>query len=91
MASLDTWTMPEEGLQAPSISRSNEFFLKQNIEFVWGIEGIDLAELNNIFTLVLLLYTPPPNRHLYTHKSFATTLTDCARYHMYVKRCWGSW
>lgn len=52
MASLDTWTMPEEGLQAPSISRSNEFFLKQNIEFVWGIEGIDLAELNNIFTLV---------------------------------------
>lgn len=49
---MDSWSVPEERLQAPSISRSDEYFLKQNLEFVWGDEGLDLAELNNIFTMV---------------------------------------
>ena len=53
MASLDSWSMPRERLQAPSISKNDEFFTKQNIEFVWGTQGLDVAELNNIFTLVI--------------------------------------
>jgi len=53
MVPLDTWSMPEERLQAPSISRSDEFFLKQNLEFVWGAQDIDLTELNDLFIKVI--------------------------------------
>lgn len=52
MVPLDTWSVPEERLQAPSISKSDTFFLKQNLEFVWGAQDIDLTELNDLFTKV---------------------------------------
>jgi hypothetical protein len=53
MVPLDTWSVPEERLQAPSISKSDTFFLKQNLEFVWGAQDIDLTELNDLFTKVI--------------------------------------
>ena len=38
--------------QPPPISRSDAQFLEEGMEFVWGSEGIRLAELNDLFQRV---------------------------------------
>lgn len=38
--------------QVPTISKSDEEFREEKIEFVFGAEGIDLAELNDLFERV---------------------------------------
>lgn len=46
------WSVYEDKLQAPLITRSDEQFLTQNLEFVWGVDGLDLIELNDLFEKV---------------------------------------
>lgn len=38
--------------EIPTISKSDEEFREEKIEFVFGREGIDLAELNDLFERV---------------------------------------
>ena len=43
----------ERGLQQrPVISKTDEAFAADGVEFVYGAEGIDLAELNDLFKKV---------------------------------------
>lgn len=39
-------------LPPPSVSKTDEEFLRDGIEFVWGIDGIDVEELNILFSKV---------------------------------------
>lgn len=46
-------------LAPPPITKSDERFLEDGMEFVWGAEGVNLAELNDLFqrvSTVLLLW-----------------------------------
>lgn len=36
----------------PSISRSDDYFLGDGVEFMWGDHSIDIAELNDLFDKV---------------------------------------
>ena len=48
------WAVLQEGrLAVPTISKSDEAFAEQGVEFVRGHEGIDLSELNGLFVKVL--------------------------------------
>lgn len=56
-SSVGSWAgVQEEPVRAPQITKPDSQFLKDHLEFVWGAEGIDLAELNNLFELVSLLF-----------------------------------
>lgn len=46
------WAGSEEKLKAPQITRSDQQFLDQNLEFVWGCQGLNLTELNDLFEKV---------------------------------------
>lgn len=52
MTSQVDWSLYEDKLKTPQISCSDQQFLKKNLEFVWGAEGIDLMELNDLFEKV---------------------------------------
>ena len=39
-------------LPPPQVSKSDDDFLRDGIEFVWGIDGIDVEELNTLFSKV---------------------------------------
>lgn len=41
-------------LPPPTVSKADEDFLRDGIEFVWGIDGIDIEELNTLFSKVAL-------------------------------------
>lgn len=41
-------------LPPPNVSKADEDFLRDGIEFVWGIDGIDIEELNTLFSKVHL-------------------------------------
>lgn len=49
------WSVCEEKLRAPLITRTDEQFLAKNLEFVWGLDGLDLIELNDLFEKVMRL------------------------------------
>lgn len=49
MAQQMDWSVYEEKLRAPLITRTDEQFLAKNLEFVWGVDGLDLMELNDLF------------------------------------------
>jgi uncharacterized protein YaaQ len=37
---------------APAITKSDEAFLKDGVEFMWGIKDLDVDELNDLFEKV---------------------------------------
>ena len=50
---LGLWAaLQEDHLRAPPIKKSDALFAKEDLEFVWGMEGINLDELNDLFELV---------------------------------------
>ena len=52
-ASLAAWSVVHEGqLEAPAITKSDEQFMKENLEFVVGQQDLNLTELNDLFELV---------------------------------------
>lgn len=42
-------------LPPPRVSKSDDDFLRDGIEFMWGIGGIDVEELNTLFSKARLL------------------------------------
>ena len=52
MAQSMDWSVYEEKLRAPLITRTDDQFLAKNLEFVWGVDGLDLIELNDLFEKV---------------------------------------
>lgn len=42
----------EQHLPPPPISKSDDEFMNGGVEFVWGAESVDIAELNNLFEKV---------------------------------------
>ena len=50
---LGLWAaLQEDHLRPPPIKKSDALFAKEDLEFVWGMEGINLDELNDLFELV---------------------------------------
>jgi hypothetical protein len=51
-ATLSINLEPPTQRQAPNISKSDEDFLEDGVEFVWGSDTINIGELNDLFEKV---------------------------------------
>jgi hypothetical protein len=47
--------LEERGMVPPPISKSDETFQNEGLEFIWGSKGIDVKELNDLFERVCSL------------------------------------
>lgn len=69
----------EQHLPPPPISKSDAAFLEDGVEFVWGAEGVDVGELNNLFEKVGFPRRDPARLALALQNTYRTVWVRAAR------------
>ncbi|EFN57263.1 hypothetical protein CHLNCDRAFT_143824 [Chlorella variabilis] len=69
----------EQQLPPPPISKSDEQFLEGGVEFVWGEEGLDVGELNDLFEKVGFPRRDPSRLALALANTYRTIWIRAAR------------